>query len=205
MEKTGLLITIEGPDAAGKKTQGFMLANWLATREIKVSSMSFPDYTTPIGREIKAFLNNERNYSAEVRHILFAANRWERKGDITKLLTEKNFLIVNRYTESNIVYGLANGLKEDWLWNLEHGLPKPNLVFVLDVGIEEILQRRKSRDKYEADLTLQEKVRDIYIKLSKKHGWSVVNGSRPIEDVHKEIKEIVIRKFSSFVPALKEG
>jgi len=47
-----MIITIEGGDQAGKKTQSQLLANALAKKRIKTKIFSFPDYTTPIGREI---------------------------------------------------------------------------------------------------------------------------------------------------------
>ena len=44
--------------------------------------MSFPDYSTRIGHEIRAFLNGKVSYNNETKHILLAANRWEKKQDI---------------------------------------------------------------------------------------------------------------------------
>ena len=43
-------------------------------------------------------------------------------------------IIVNRYTESNLAYGIANGLASGWLAGLEKGLPAANLVMVLDAS-----------------------------------------------------------------------
>ena len=56
LKSTGRLIAIEGLDAVGKKTQSQRLSDWLRQTGIKTSLMSFPDYYTPIGKEIKAFL-----------------------------------------------------------------------------------------------------------------------------------------------------
>ena len=37
---------------------------------------------------------------------------------------------MNRYYHSNLVYGLANGMKQKWLENLDAGLPKADLVIL---------------------------------------------------------------------------
>src|SRR6266446_6285309 len=91
----GWLIGIEGIDAAGKRTQSLLLSSWLRDRQLNCNIMSFPDYSTRIGKEIKAFLAGKRNYPNTLRHILFAANRWEKIYDIENALTNDEILIVN--------------------------------------------------------------------------------------------------------------
>lgn len=204
MAKTsGYLIAIEGPDAAGKKTQSSILIKWFKEKGIKASTISFPNYNTPIGKEIQAFLERKRKYSAHVRHILFAANRWEKREVILRLLDKQTFVVVNRYTESNIVYGSAYGLDQKWLWNLELGMPKTDLVIVLDIGPKEIQFRRKEMDVYEKDISLQRKVRALYLELSERYGWTVIDGSATIDKVQDEIRKTIIEKFSDSVTALK--
>ena len=50
---------------------------------------------------------------------------------------------MNRYYHSNLVYGLANGMKEKWLDNLDVGLPKADLVILLDVTKKNHLTDKK--------------------------------------------------------------
>ena len=57
---------------------------------------------------------------------------------------------MNRYYHSNIVYGVANGLKEKWLQELDADLPKSDLVIVLDASQSDSFLRKKSkRDRFE--------------------------------------------------------
>ena len=51
-----MIIVIEGGDQAGKKTQTALLAKALKQRKIKIATFSFPDYKTPIGKEIAKYL-----------------------------------------------------------------------------------------------------------------------------------------------------
>ena len=62
----GRLIAFEGLDQSGKQTQAEWLAEWLRTAGYAVQTLSFPDYRTTIGVEIRAALQGHRAYTAEV-------------------------------------------------------------------------------------------------------------------------------------------
>jgi dTMP kinase len=186
------MIGIEGIDAVGKHTQTLLLEEWFNTKGIETATLSFPDYETPIGREIKAFLSGERNYLAELRHMLFAANRWEKVPLIKEYQEAHKTIIVNRYFQSNIVYGAANGLQIEWLMALERGIPEPDLVVVLDAPHTELTARRPgTKDSYEKDSELQLRAQALYKTLAPKFGWVVIDGSRDIEAVHESLIEAV--------------
>lgn len=191
IESKGLLIAIEGIDAVGKRTQCSLLEGWLQSRKLATISIAFPDYTTPLGGELKKFLSSDKYYSLEVGHMLFAANRWERKQDIEMWLSEGKIVVVNRYTGSNLAYGLANGLSLRWLENLEKGLPKANVVILLDADPESLTLRKKKKDRYEIDKVLQEKARKAYLQLAKKFGWVVLDANKPIREVHLAIINVI--------------
>lgn len=191
-KKMGFMIGVEGIDAAGKQTQSALLEEWLRNRGLKVSSLSFPDYETPIGKEIRAFLSGQRDFVPELQHMLFAANRWEKAPLIRELRDADRVLIVNRYSESNLVYGVANGLPLDWLATLEEGLPKADLVVVLDASPAGLLSRRPgSSDYYERNAGLQSRAQALYRRLSHRYGWSIVDASEGIETVHRAVIGVV--------------
>ncbi len=187
MEKPkGMLIDLEGIDAVGKRTQSALLISWLRSKNIVSNIVSFPDYGTVIGREIKSYLLGNRNYSPEVGHMLYAVNRWENKAQVEHLLADSDVVVVNRYSASNFAYGVAKGLKLDWLMSLEEGLPKPNLVLVLDAPPATLSFRRgPNKDEYERNLELQEKVRRAYLQLSKQFGWTLINAAQGIQNTNQ--------------------
>lgn len=189
MEKTrtrGILIGIEGIDAAGKRTQASLLVKWLRKNGFSVSTVSFPDYSTTVGREIRSFLRNPKTYLKEAGHMLFAVNRWENKGTLESLLAKSDITVVDRYTESNLAYGVANGLSLDWLSNLEAGLPRTDLVLVLDAPPHTLYGRRRSgKDRYERSSAIQRKARKAYKALAPEFGWKVISASGGIQDVHR--------------------
>jgi len=188
----GVLIGVEGIDAVGKRTQTSLLNAWLRSRGYATEVLSFPDYGTVLGVEIKRFLQGGREYPPEVRHILFAANRWEKKAELESSLSRSNAVIVNRYSESNLAYGVANGLKLEWLVNLEAGLPKPDEVIVLDAPPASLASRRgRDKDEYERNVSLQERTREAYLRLSSQFHWRVVPATGGIEATHAELVKAV--------------
>ena len=195
----GKIIVIEGTDKAGKGTQSRLLINALKLSGRICTIMDFPDYTTQIGHEIRAFLNGKRNYTVEVKHMLLSANRWEKKKEIESFIEKGTIIIMNRYYQSNLVYGVSHGLDVKWLLNLDRGLPKEDIVIVLEVNPHTSYQRvPEDRDTFEMDQELLTKVHKNYRKLAKQFNWKAVNGEKVSEQVHNEIMNIVKRvlKFS---------
>jgi dTMP kinase len=190
-----LIITFEGGDQAGKKTQSAMLQRKLRSAKLKTKLFSFPDYTTPIGKEIDRYLHGKRKYPAQAIHCLLAANRWERASDLQDANEKNSVIILNRYRESNLVYGITNGLKLAWLEKLDEGLPKSDLVIVLDVPQKESFARKKqNRDKFEKNKQFSNKISQGYRKLAKKKRWKVVDASQSKDEVHKDVMKIVAKK-----------
>ena len=58
-----MIIVFEGGDQAGKKTQSTLLEKKLKSAKIKTKLFSFPDYSTPIGKEIDQYLHGKRTVS----------------------------------------------------------------------------------------------------------------------------------------------
>lgn len=194
----GHIITLEGIDQSGKRTQSEMLARRLNKAGWAVGVMNFPDYSTPLGSRLKAYLAGRTKLDHHVVHTLYAANRWERKLDIENQILAGRILILNRYSPSNLAYGVAHGLPLRWLELLEQGLPTPDIVIVLDVPPKTSFGRKKSkRDIHEGDQTYLRKVRRAYLKLAAKRSWIVVRGDRDPRRVNSEIWQHVSKALSS--------
>lgn len=192
-----MIIVIEGSDQAGKKTQTELLVKTLNRNKIKTKIFSFPDYTTPLGKEIDGFLHGKRKFPPQVIHCLLAANRWENADQIKSAQAENSVLVMNRYYQSNLVYGVANGMPLSWLENLDQGLPKADLVIVLDVSQKESFSRKKSnRDKFEKNAKFIKTISITYRKLAKKYGWHLVDASQSKDLVHQSIMKILSKKLA---------
>ena len=102
---------------------------------------------------------------------------------------------MNRYRESNLVYGLVNGLKLEWLENLDSGLPKSDLVIVLDVPQTESFSRKRSnRDRFEKNKDFSNKISKTYRKMAVKKKWKIVDATKSKHEVHEDIMKIFGKK-----------
>ena len=190
-----MIIVFEGGDQAGKKTQSALLEKKLKAAKIKTTLFSFQDYSTPIGKEINKYLHGKRKFPPQVIHCLLAANRWEKLDEIKKAQQKNSIVIMNRYRESNLVYGLVNGLKLDWLENLDYGLPKSDLVIVLDVPQTESFSRKRSnRDRFEKNKDFSNKISRTYRKMAVKKKWKIVDATKSKQEVHEDIMKIFGKK-----------
>jgi dTMP kinase len=188
----GKIIVFEGIDKAGKTTQAKLLEKKLGSKCVRID---FPDYSTPVGKEIKQFLDGKRNYPDEVKMILLSANRWEKKEEIEKMVSKGTTVIMNRYYQSNLVYGISKGLKLDWLLSLDKGLPKADLVIVIDIRPKTLVSRSKNVvDTFEKDMELIRRVKKNYRILANKFNWRTVEGEKSVDEVHGQVLRIV-RKF----------
>ena len=186
-----VIIVIEGIDQAGKYTQSRMLHNALADQGRRVALFRFPDYGTPSGSRIKDMLGDDRSKPEDL-HTLLAENRLEKLDAINGHNKSGTIIVIDRYTPSNIAYGLANGVSRKTLDDLDKSMPDPDLVILLDISAETSYDRKGTdRDKFEKNLKFVGRVRDVYKRLAKEAGWPVVSADRKPDDIHKEILRIV--------------
>lgn len=192
--RKGKIIALEGPDKAGKMTQSKLLVDSLRKSGIISVVMDFPDYSTPIGMEISAFLEDKRDYSNEVKHMLMSANRWERKREIESLVKTGTIVVINRYYQSNLVYGISNGLNIDWLLNLDKGLPKEDIAIVINISPSTVKLRTEKLDLFERSEKLLLAVNKNYSKLAKQFSWKIISGDNSKEQVHQDILNLLKRE-----------
>ena len=199
MEHVGKIIVLEGLDKSGKTTQAHLLQDYLNDRYTDQTELfSFPDYSTKIGQEIRSFLDGKVQYNAETKHMLLSANRWEKKENILEALRSGKSIILNRYYQSNLVYGLANGLNIEWLSFLDRGMPKEDVTIVLDVSPRVSYLRSIANnftlDDFEKNREFLDKVRNNYLELAKVFDWHVLHSDNPKDIVFESILDIIGEK-----------
>ena len=195
--REGRIIVLEGIDKAGKGTQCKLLQNDIMKAGFNCKILDFPDYSTPIGKEIRLFLDGRRSYSSEVQHMLLSVNRWEKKEEIEKMLQNGTIIIMDRYYQSNIVYGLSNGLDLNWLINLDKGLPKEDIVIILEIDPATSYKRvNRNRDLFEKNLEFLSNVKQNYQKLSQVYNWNIINGEETVEKIHLKTSSLVKEKLN---------
>jgi dTMP kinase len=200
----GALVVLEGIDQAGKMTQARAVQARLQTRGLACEVRHYPDYDTAIGRLIRDFLDRGTGLDARARCMLFAANRWEKDAEMRQLLAANALVVVDRYTWSNVVYGLSQGLDEGWLLGLETGLLEPDLTLLVDIPPEESRQRKtRERDDYERNAALLEQARAHYQRIAAARRWSVVDGTGSTDAVTARVFEAVGNRLAERLPELR--
>ena len=67
-----MIIVIEGGDQAGKLTQSKLLEKALKKQKIKTKLFHFPDYSTPVGKEIRAYSGWKKKISTTSDSLSFS-------------------------------------------------------------------------------------------------------------------------------------
>ena len=190
----GQLVAFEGLDQSGKQTQALRLRQVLERRGLTVVSFDFPDYATPIGREIGAALKGERAFPPDCLQLLYVANRCEHRPAIERALAAGEWVVCDRYLASSVAYGEAQGLDPEWLGTIQRVLPSADITVLLDIAPTEAATRKQQhRDAFEQDLDLLARVRTSYLRqASSTPGWHVVNAARDRDDVASDVEKLIV-------------
>jgi dTMP kinase len=135
--------------------------------------------------------------------MLFAANRWEKDAALRAACDRSALVCVDRYTASNVVYGLSQGLDEEWLRGLERGLLEPDLTILVDIEPAESARRKaEARDDYERDLRLLTAARAHYRRIAARDAWVILDGARPSAAVQQDLLRAVCDRLGPSFPVL---
>jgi dTMP kinase len=187
-----MLIAFEGLDQSGKETQARHLRARIAQDGWKVHALSFPDYDTPIGREIRAALDGARDFGPDTLQLLYVANRYEYRARLELWLSQGDVVVCDRYRASSVAYGESQGLDAAWLADIQRHLPKPDITVLLDIAPETAVKRKAAgRDRFERDLALLARVRESYRRQAAAPGWVLINAEQSPDDVSAAVMRAV--------------
>lgn len=188
-----MFIVLEGLDGAGKSTQMRLIQDYWTKNNIRSECLHFPRFDASVfGELIAKFLRGDLGEIQAVDPylvaLLFAGDRSNAAPIIRGWLNEGKSVILDRYVHSNIAYQCAklppaerNALRQ-WILQMEYeyfGIPQPDLTLFLDVPLshveEKLAENRQGDDRsyllgkkdiHEASLSLQDKVRAVYLEQS---------------------------------------
>lgn len=75
----GALIVLEGLDRSGKTSQASRILSFLQSEGFSAELWRFPDRKTCVGEMISSYLANKSELDDHTVHLLFSANRWEKR------------------------------------------------------------------------------------------------------------------------------
>jgi dTMP kinase len=193
---SGLFITFEGGEGAGKSTQLRILSEKLApclvTRE---------PGGTKRAEILRQFIlsGKAKSWGAEAEAVLFAAARLDHvETRIAPALSKGEHVICDRFYDSTAIYqGFLGGLDAQFLNNLARaacGQTHPHLTFILDVPVEIGFARVKERgekiDRFEGETrAFHEKLRLGFQQLAHQYPnrCYIIDGSHSTQIIAEEI------------------
>lgn len=194
----GLFVVIEGIDGAGKTLHSKLLQKALEREGFAAVYTAEPS-EGPVGRLLRDFSLKGVKLPPEVETLLFAADRLQHvESAILPNLREGKIVICDRYLHASLAYQGAQSVDLKWIREVNKFAVKPDLAIYLDVtaevGLSRISKRRKSVFE---KIDMERKVREIYLELVKSGELVLVDAERPVNEVHEELKELVMKEASS--------
>jgi dTMP kinase len=196
----GKLIVFEGIDGAGTETQSKLLLAHLKKKGVPAVRIFYPDYNGELGRLIRQFLHRKRELSAEMQFVMYAGDMVKDREKIRAWLGEGKMVIADRYFSSTIVYqGLRGfGLKKALRFAEDFGIPKPDVVILLQISPRESARRKLGEngklDRHEEDIMFLERVKRSYREMALDNvfgKWFIVDGERPKTAVFREVLNVL--------------
>lgn len=208
--KKALFITFEGIEGCGKTTQMNLLSDYLKKEGVSVLKTREPG-GTKIGEKIREILLNPDNkkMSKETEMLLYGASRTQHIEEIIRpALKSGKIVLCDRYADSTLAYqGFGRNMGVSFIKKacpLSLGTIQPELTILLDLDVKTGLERIKNRihgnDRIEKEkIAFHNKVRKGYLKLAKtsRGRIKIVKADKEIDEIQKEIKDIVIKKLRS--------
>lgn len=211
--ETGVLIAFEGGEGAGKSTQARLLAIWLRDQGYDVVTTQEPG-ATKIGMRLRAILlDKNTEVSARAETLMYAADRAEHVDAVIRpALARGAVVITDRYVDSTLAYqGAGRDLPMDDLAQLNTfatGGLVPDLTVLLDLPPETGLGRHGSpADRLESEpRAFHDRVRRGFRGLAElaPERYLVVDASRPLDDITRELRDQVRSLLPDPVPSTSE-
>lgn len=203
---SGIFVTFEGGDGAGKTTQAELLGAWCVAQAREVVRTREPGGTA-LGAEIRRLLLHGGDEIGAVdpraEALLYAADRAQHVATVVRPALERGAAVVqDRYIDSSLAYQGAGRVLDvaevralsEWavqgLW--------PDLTVLLDLDPELAAERRRARggvaDRLEAEAdAFHRAVREGFLALALEEPdrYMVLDASRPFAELHVAITERV--------------
>lgn len=196
---TGLFITLEGPEGAGKSTNREFLAQQLRELGQEVLLTREPG-GTPLAEQIRDLLltpSEEPMCSDTELLLVFAARAQHLHQVIRPALARGALVLCDRFTDATYAYqGGGRGLSSQRIGQLEtfvQGELRPDLTLIFDLPVEIGLSRAAARgrlDRFEQEGTgFFESVRSAYLDRARQapQRYRVIDAGMPLDDVQQAL------------------
>lgn len=200
---TGLFITLEGPEGAGKSTNREYLAERLRAEGIDVVLTREPG-GTPLAERIRELLlapSDEAMCADTELLLVFAARAQHLDQVIRPALVRGAVVLCDRFTDATYAYqGGGRGLSQARIATLEtfvQGALRPDLTLVFDLPVEVGLARASARgrlDRFEQEgRAFFDAVRSTYLERAQAQPqrYRLVDAAQTLEQVQVQLDALL--------------
>lgn len=200
---SGLFITLEGPEGAGKSTNRDYLAARLREQGLDVVLTREPG-GTPLAEKVRELLlaPSDEVMAADTELLLVFAARAQHLAEVIRPALERGAVVLcDRFTDATYAYqGGGRGLSVARIASLEQfvqGDLRPDLTLVFDLPVEVGLARAAARgrlDRFEQEgQAFFEAVRQAYLQRAQgePQRYSLLDAAQPLEGVQRAIDALL--------------
>ncbi len=200
---SGLFITLEGPEGAGKSTNRDYLAMCLRAAGIEVLLTREPG-GTPLAERIRELLlaPSDEAMAADTELLLVFAARAQHLAQVIRPALARGCVVLcDRFTDATYAYqGGGRGLSQQRIAELERfvqGDLRPDLTLLFDLPVEQGLARAAARgrlDRFEQEQrSFFEAVRQTYLQRAAlaPQRYRLLDASQSLQQVQAAIDALV--------------
>ena len=218
---TGSLLVIEGTDGVGRSTQMEDVKRWL---EVKGHAVVTTGWTqSQLMKKTIDKAKSGHTLNVDTFSLLYAADFSDRlEHDIIPALKAGFIVLADRYVYTAFARAVVRGAGRDWIRKVYGFALKPDFVFYMRIGIEDLIPRvinsetlekryweeeqgegidywesgmdlRLGEDFYDSFVEYQKAVLEEFDVMTKEYRFTVVDASKGFEPTNKLLKQGITR------------
>lgn len=202
----GRLIVIEGTDGVGRSTQLRMLRPWLESSGYAVVDTEMTR-SELVGTGLKQ-AKEGHTLGPITLNLFYATDFVDRfESQILPALRAGFVVLTDRYIYSLMARAVVRGADPGWIRSIYGLALKPDAVFYLRIGIDNLIPRVLQRggfnhwesgmdmhygdDLFESFVNYQSRLLRQFDEMTVEYGFHVLDASRPVEQITEQLKQKV--------------
>ena len=201
---TGKLIVIEGTDGVGRSTQIDLLVPWLEQQGRAVVDTGL-SRSALAGKGIKQ-AKEGHTLGPLTLSLFYATDFADRlESEIVPALRAGFVVLTDRYIYSLMARAMLRGIDTGWLRNAYSFVLKPDVVFYLRIGVDDLIPRvvfsrgfdywesgmdlHPSEDMYDSFRKYQTALLARFDELAQEYRFEVIDASADVETVFRQLRQ----------------
>jgi dTMP kinase len=203
---TGKLIVIEGTDGCGRSTQAILLKEWLEVQGYAVIDTGWTR-SKLVG---KAITDAKQGHSLHrlTYCLMYATDLADRmEYQILPALRSGFIVLADRYIYTLLARGVVRGADKQWLRDLFSFAAQPDLVFYLQLGVDELVPRvleagkmnywesgldmNYGDDLYDSFVAYQKSLIEQFDALAEEFGFTCMDARQDARAIQRQLRRAV--------------